>query len=296
MSADRAGGAIHLPPIIEFAVQLVRKSASDRLLGLAAESAFFAVLSVFPGLLLIAAALGSLDSLVGAAVAERSEAVVLEFLSHVLTDRAAGVTETVRDLFVQERGGVLTTALLGGLWVLSRGFAAVIRALDLIYGLRERRSWFRLLFTQLCFALGSVIMLAVVLAMVVVGPFLGHGQLLAERHGLGHLFSFAWDWLRAPVAFALLVVWAATLYRLGPSHLAPWTRGLPGALTAGLLWLLVTFGFRVYLSMVASVNEVFGLLGGGLILLVWLYLLSFALFIGGQLNVVLIDRHDVRRP
>jgi len=272
----------------------VRRSYDDRVMGLAAESAFFAVLSLFPGLLLIAAALGSLDQLVGAAVAERSEVAVLTFLSRVLTDRASGVIEAVRDLFVRERGGVLTTALLIGLWALSRGFAAVIRALDLIYGLRERRSRILLIMTEIAFALGSVIMLVVVLAMVVVGPLLGHGQALADRLGMGSLFSFAWDWLRAPVAFALLVVWAATLYRLGPSHDASWTRCLPGALAAGVLWLMVSFGLRAYLLVVSTVNQVFGVLGGGLILLVWLYLLNLSLLAGGELNVVLNERRARR--
>ncbi len=278
--------------LIEILRRLARKSTDDRLPGLAAESAFFAVLSVFPGLLLIAAALGSLGGLLGSGVAERSESAVLEFLGRVLTDRASGVIQAVGDLFARERSGILTTALVLGVWVLSRGFAAIVRALDLIYGLRERRSWLRRMTTQIGFALGSVLMAAIVLTMLVVGPLLGRGQALADRLGFGTAFSFAWDWLRAPVAIALLVVWAATLYRLGPSHDVSWKRGLPGALAAGFLWLLVSFGFRVYLGMVGTFNQVFGVLGGGLILLVWLYLLNLGLLLGGQLNVVLDEMRE----
>ena len=281
--------------MIQIAGELIRKSGDDRLMGLAAESAFFAVLSLFPGLLLIAAALGSLEAVAGAAVAERSQRIVLEFLSSVLTDRAAGVTEAVRDLFARSRGGILTTALVGGLWALSRGFAAAIRGLDLIYGLQEKRSWIRLTLTQFGFALGSVLTVAFVLMMVVVGPLLGHERELTERLGMSSVLSFAWGWLRAPFAFGLLVVWAATLYHVGPSHRARWERGLPGALLAGLFWLLVSFGFGAYLRVFGEINQVFGVLGGGLILLVWLYLLSLGLMVGGQLNVVLI-RRDRTRP
>jgi len=223
--------------------------------GLAAESAFFGVLSLFPGLLLVAAALGSLGRLVGATVAERSEAAVVRFLGEVLTDRASGVVEAVHGLFERERGGLVTTALVLGVWVLMRGFAAVIRALDRIYGQRERRRLLDLAATQL---------------------------------------GFAWSWLRGPVAFALLVVWAATLYRWGPSGGSPWKQGLPGAISAALLWIVVSIGFRTYLHTIGAMNQVFGVLGGGLILLMWLYLLNLALLLGAALNVVM--REEIQRP
>jgi len=245
------------------------------------------VLSLFPGLLLMAAALGSLDRLVGATVAERSEAAVVRFLSEVLTDRASGVVAAVHDLFERERGGLMTTALLLGLWVLMRGFAAVIRALDRIYGQRERRGLLELAVTQLGFALGSIAAGALLLSMLVVGPLFGHGPALAARLGLGGLFGFAWSWLRGPLAIALLIVWSATLYRWGPSGGSPWKRGLPGALGAALMWVGVSIGFRTYLHTIGAMNQVFGVLGGGLILLVWLYLLNLALLLGAALNVVM---------
>jgi len=245
------------------------------------------VLSLFPGLLLVAAALGSLDRLVGATIAERSEAAVVRLLGEVLTDRASGVVAAVHDLFERERGGLMTTALVLGVWVLMRGFAAVIRALDRIYGQRERRRLLELAVTQLGFALGSIVAFTLLLSMLVVGPLFGHGPALAARLGFGDLFGFAWSWLRAPVAFALLVVWAATLYRWGPSGGSPWKHGLPGAIGASFLWIVVSIGFRTYLHTIGAMNQVFGVLGGGLILLVWLYLLNLALLLGAALNVVM---------
>jgi membrane protein len=268
----------------------VKRSADDRVGGLAAEVAFFAVLSLFPGLLVLAAALGSLDSLAGEAVAQRAETLVLHSLGAVLTDRATGVIDTARDLFARQRRGVLTSAVLLGAWTLWSGFAAVIRALDLAYGLRERRSWINLRLTSLALAALSVVMLTSVLGIVVLGPLLGHGRGFAARLGYGRAYIFAWDWLRAPIAFTLLIVWAATLYHLAPNHRDPWRHGLPGALAAALLGLGASLGFSAYLRLAGGMNQVFGVLGGGLILLVWLYLMSLALLLGGELNALLSRR------
>jgi hypothetical protein len=104
----------------------VRKEVSDdRLTGLAAEMAFFVVLSVFPGLIVLAATLGSLDSLVGQEVAAEAQDIVIDFLRRILTDEASPVIEVAQDLFTEQRGGVVTVSLLGSFWSLTRGFTAM---------------------------------------------------------------------------------------------------------------------------------------------------------------------------
>jgi uncharacterized BrkB/YihY/UPF0761 family membrane protein len=120
---------------------LVRESTDNRVVGLAAEVAFFGVLSLFPGLLFLATALGFLEALLGNGLARQAEEPVLRFLDQVLTDRAAGNVEAVRELFVRPQGGLLTVASLLALWGLSRGFVAVIRALDLAYDVAHRPPW-----------------------------------------------------------------------------------------------------------------------------------------------------------
>jgi len=278
------------------AFRVVRQSIEDRVGGLAAEVAFFGVLSLFPGLLVLAAALGSLEGLIGNDLAGRAEELVLSFLDRILTEQAAGAVAAVRELFARPRGGLLTLASLLALWGLSRGFVAVIRALDLAYDLEERRSLVHQRLTALVLALSAVVVAVVVLAAVVVGPLLGGGLRLAGWLGLGREFAATWGWLRWPVAFAMLVTWGATLYHFGPYRRTRWRSGLPGAALAGILCLAVSVGFGAYLRLAAAANQVLGALGGGLILLVWLYLLALAVLVGGELNAVLLARSSGRRP
>jgi membrane protein len=270
--------------------RLVRECLNDRVGGLAAEVAFFGVLSVFPGLLVLAAVLGSLETLVGNDLARRAQEFVLDFLDRILTAQAAGAVQAIRELFARPRGGLVTFASLFGLWGMSRGFVAVIRALDLAYDLEEHRSLAHQRLTALLLALSAVIVGIVLLGAIVVGPLLGGGRALADAIGQGGWFTAAWGWLRWPFAFALLVVWAVVLYHVAPYQRTRWLDGMPGAVLAAVLWLGVSAGFSLYLRLAGAANLVLGTLGGALILLVWLYLLGLVLLIGGELNAILAAR------
>lgn len=275
----RAGGLL---------ADLRKEVVEDRITGLAAEVAFFAVLSIFPGLLMVTAALGHLELLVGTELAARSKDQILDFLDMILTDQAAGALGEVEALFEEGRPGVLTAATVGAIWALGRGFAAVIRALNLAHDTDERRSWLRLRLIALGLSVGAVLVTAITIAMVVVGPLFGRGERIADLVGAGDTFTLAWTWLRWPLAFAVLTAGAQTLLHVAPNRVRPaWRRDLPGALLAAIGWLVVSLAFSAYLRLAPGANAVLGALGGGLILLVWLYLLSLSLLIGGELNAVL---------
>ncbi|WP_419841398.1 YihY/virulence factor BrkB family protein [Candidatus Poriferisodalis sp.] len=267
-----------------------------RIAGLAAEIAFFALLGLFPAVIVFAALLGSLDVLIGQSAATGTEEWLLERISDTFGDQSA-LDAAVAELFARSDARVVTVGVAVAAYAASRGFVAVVRALNVSRGHHGRRSW---LSTRLVgFALTFLTLLAAtaVAAMVVVGPLLGSGADLADRLGAGSAFSAAWDWLRWPVVVIVVIAWAATVYRIAPLHKLPWRSEIPGALLATVWWLTVSGGFGAYLRLASNdVNAVFGLLGGALSLLLWLYLLAMGLLAGAELNRLL-DRWRTRsRP
>ncbi len=184
---------------------------------MAAEVAFFAVLSVFPALLAVAAALGFLDVVIGGDVADRSKEAIVSGVSALLGGDAATTTGAIRELFEQESRGVLTVGAVLTVVALSRGFAAVTRALDVAYDLEERRSWLNLRLTALGLSVGTLVVAAVVLAAMVVGPLLGGGHVIADAFGRGDLFFTAWRWARVPAALLVVVAWSATVFHVAPT-------------------------------------------------------------------------------
>jgi membrane protein len=262
----------------------------NRLLGLSAETAFFAVLSIFPGLLVVVGLIGLLDLIVGAELAAQAQSRVVIGLGLVFSDQASDAVTAVEDLFEQRRGGLLTFASLSALVTLSGAFAIVTNALNLVQDTGESRTWARRRLLGVVQALGSLVLLVLALAVFVVGPLFGRGEEFADVVGLGKVFVFGWDVARLPVLTAAGLLWVTALLRYGPARRVPWREALPGAVLTGALWLLASGGFRLYLEVVAGANPVLGAFGGGAIVMTWVFLLSFGLLLGAQLNALLADR------
>ncbi|MDQ4148948.1 MAG: YihY/virulence factor BrkB family protein [Actinomycetota bacterium] len=276
-----------IPPILR---RLVDEWQDDRVGGLAAEVAFFAVLSLLPGTLAVAAGLGSLDQLFGTELAMRAQTAVVDFLRLVLTEQASATIDAVRELFTTGHGGLFSFALVGALFAFSRGVFGAMRALDVVYDLPPSGSWLRSRAKAVVLSIGTIAVFALLLSIVVVGPLFGAGIARAGALGLSRSVSTLWYWLRYPLALALVFGWAVALLQFGPSQRLPWSRAIPGALLAGGLWMAASIGFRAYLVLATQINQIFGALGGALILMIWFYLLSLALLMGGEFNKALAAR------
>lgn len=273
--------------------RLGREWQQDRVQDLAASVAFWIALSTFPLLIALAAGLGVVDVVAGPEAATQAEDTIVDLITGVVGEGdGADLVEAVRELFRSSSTGVLTLGILGALYTGSRGVAGVVRALDVAYDLPESRSWLRTRAVGLGLAVGSVAAGIVLVAMVVLGPALGGGAVVADAIGLDDTFAYIWNNLRGPFAFVVVVAWAVVVYDVAPNHRHHWRASIPGAVFTAAGWIIVSLGFRVYLSAAATGNQVLGALGGGLVLLLWLYLLSVVLILGGELNAELEARRN----
>ncbi len=258
--------------------------------GLSAEIAFFAVLGLFPAMLLFAAALGSVEVIAGVDAEAAIKDWVVEQVSAVFGDDNT-LAATVAEVFDRSNAGLITISVVLSAYTASRGLTAVVGALDVVYGHENRRNWVSTRLMGLVLTLITLPVAAVVAATVVVGPLLGTGEEFAERLGLGSWFVTLWNWFRWPWVFVLVVLWAAMIYHFAPLSRSRIRVHLPGAVVGTVWWLSVTIGFRSYLDIAAGgVNAVFGLLGGALSLIVWLYLMAMGLLVGAEANAILIAR------
>lgn len=278
--------------VVEFAEDLRFDWLRARVGGLSAEIAFFALLGLFPAVVVFAAALGSLNALMGESAAAETEQWVLNQVHEIFgSDNTLG--STIAELFEQSNAGLITVGIILTMYASSRGFIAVVRALDVAYDHDQHRSWLSTRVLGFGLTVSTILMAALVAAMVVVGPLLGSGGEVAERVGGGSAFATAWGWLRWPVVFAVVVLWATSVYHIVSRSRGPWRGEIPGAVLATLWWLVVSAGFRAYVELASSgVNPVLGLLGGALILLLWLYSLAMGLLAGAGLNIVLARRRQ----
>ena len=279
--------------VLRFVDDLRHEWSRARVGGLSAEIAFFGLLGLFPAVIVFAAALGSLDVVIGAGAAADTEEWLLDRVVETFGSDNT-LRATIEELFDRSNAGLITAGIMITVYASSRGFTAVVGALDVTYGDQDRRNWISTRVMGFVLTLFTLLVAALVAAMVVVGPLLGGGEEIAERLGAGSAFTTVWVWFRWPVVFVVVVCWAASLYHFAPRRRTPWRTDLPGAVVGTVWWLAVSLGFRVYLDAASSgMNAVFGLLGGALSLLIWLYLLAMGLLVGAETNRVLNDRRDL---
>ena len=272
--------------------ELQREWSRARVGGLSAEIAFFGLLGLFPAVIVFAAALGSLDVVIGADAASDVEGWLLDRVADTF-GRDNTLPATIADLFDRSNAGLITAGVVLTVYASSRGFTAVVGALDVAYGRESRRNWLSTRVMGFVLTLFTLVVAALAAAMVVVGPLLGSGEEVAKRVGAGSAFTTVWVWFRWPVVFVAVVLWASCIFHFAPQIRTPWRSDLLGALVCTVWWLAVSLGFRTYVDVASGgVNAVFGLLGGALSVLIWLYLLAMGLLVGAAINNVVNRRRQ----
>ena len=267
---------------------LYRAWHDDRVSGLAAEIGFFALLSLFPLLLVFSAALGGLGDFVGSDLSESVEGQLTEW-SEELFGVEGGVSVAIENLFEGSSTSALTVGVLATVYTASRGFAAVVRALDVAYGHDNTRGWVGTQLVGLALALGTIIVGSITLAGLVIGPLFGRDDFLGDGAASSVLF-FLWTFLRFPVAALVLIAWSATIYHVAPNRRAEWRSELPGGVFSATFSFVSSVLFSIYLETLSGSNAIFGVIGTAILLQLWLYLLAIGLVLGAELNAGLATR------
>ncbi len=256
-------------------VDVVREYSRDGVGDLAAAITFWTLLSIPAAVLALVSTLSSLERVVGADLAERLEQEVVDFVHRTFADSET-LTNTVRELFETPSAGVATFATLVALFSLSRAFAGLIRALDLAYEVPEGRPFWYLRIVAIGLGVGTI-------AVVAAGA-----TLLAFLPRLGPI-----SWAVGPAVVVVLVLWATTVFHIGPNHQTPWRFDLPGAVATAIGWIVATQGFALYVRLTAGANDVKSTVGAVLLAVTLMYVLSVVLILGAELNDVLARRAGV---
>lgn len=265
----------------EYAKKVYKEFIAEDIISNAAQVAFYFIFALFPLLLFL---LNVVGLFLDAAVDVKQE--LFAYLQQVMP--AAAITlvrDTVAEITQEGGGGKLTFGILIALWSASAGVDSLRIALNDIYNLEETRSWFKYKLTSVLLTLGIALLIFFALGIVFFG-----GQfinLVLSPLGIEITSYFILTAFSIIVVGIALVLAFALLYNFAPNH-APfsWHWITPGAITAIILWIVLSLGFRVYLSFFDSYSKTYGSVGAIIILLLWLYLTAMVILIGGVVNAV----------
>jgi membrane protein len=258
--------------------RIVRGAMQDNITGEAAKAAYYFFLSLFPMVIALFAFTGIFG---GSAAFDR----IMAWMNTALPDDATAFLEGfVREITDERRPDALSLGIILTIWSASNFFAALGDGLDTMFDVRDRSSWLKKrLKSLLLMVVGGTLLFTGAVA-IVAGPH------IAAALGM----SSAVQLLTWPLAFVLLVGLLWLTYYILPAHDQSSMKKelLIGAIAGTTVWLAATGVFRFYVGNIANFGRMYGILGGIVILMLWLYLTALAILLGGEVADVLVSERE----
>lgn len=259
-----------------FGKKIANELKENRATELAAEQAYYYMLSIFPMLILLL-------SIVPYLSIETKQAIHL--LQSVMPGETAKIfKENVVQFINKPSGGVLTFGILGTIWSASNGINAFIKAINQSFDVEETRSFIKVRLLSIVLTIGLIFALVAALILPVFGGVLL--DMVKNWMGLPPGTEIMLNLLRWLIAIGIMVSILSVLYHLAPNKTFPFKHVLPGAIVATVLWQLTSLIFSFYVNNFGSYSATYGSLGGVIVLMLWLFLTGLILVIGGEVNAV----------
>ncbi|MEV5199917.1 YihY/virulence factor BrkB family protein [Streptomyces sp. NPDC053720] len=254
-----------------------------RILGLAAEAAFFTLLSLPPLLLGLIGLLGYVDEWTSTTTVASIERNILNAAQTVLSER--GVNDFAKPLLADVSTGarpdVISIGFAIALWSGSRAVNVFIDTITVMYGLDGQRGIVKTRLLAFLLYVVALLLGAVVLPLLVVGP-----DRVVEIVPWGTELISVLYW---PLVILLSIAFLTTLYHVSVPVRSPWIEDMPGALVALAMWVLGSFLLRIYLTSTVEGPTIYGSLAAPIAVLLWIGISAFAVLVGAAVNAA-IDR------
>ena len=249
-----------------------------RVTGLAAEAAFFAILSLPPLVFGLAGTIGYVAESLGVSRIEVLRERILDIASQALTPGTvdAVIAPTLNDVLTGGRIDVISIGFVLALWSGSRALNVFIDTITIMYGLGGHRGILKT--RALSF---SMYVLALVLGILMVPLILAGPDVVADitPERVEFLAELYW-----PLVLVMSVGFMTTLYHLSVPVRKSWLNGLPGATFTLVMWILGSYFVRWALGFSTGGTSIYGPLAAPIAVLLWLYVLSISVLIGAALN------------
>lgn len=259
----------------------VSEFRADNLTDWAAALTYYAVLSIFPALIVLVSILG----LAGDSATNTVLDNINELGPGPAQDIISGAIEQIANS--QGTAGVaFVVGLVAALWSASGYVGAFSRASNVVYEAEEGRPFWKLRPLQIGMTLILLLLVAVsAIAVVISGPLAGE---VGKLFGLEGTAITVFNIVKWPVIVLVLMTMLAILYYGAPNVRHPGFRWItPGGVLAVLLWIVASIGFALYVSNFSSYNATYGSLAGVIVFLIWLWISNIAVLLGVELNAEL---------
>ncbi|HLS36505.1 MAG TPA: YihY/virulence factor BrkB family protein [Bacillota bacterium] len=262
---------------IQFLKQLQKRIMDADVFGLAAQLAYFFLLSLFPFLLFLVTLVGYMPI---------DEDYLLSFLdTYAPTEIMSLIESNLTRIVNVQNGSLLSIGIIGTLWSASNGVNAITKAFNRAYNVEEDRSFIVARLIAILLTIAMIVVISVALLLPIFGEVIG-GYLFSFI-GLSENFIEIWNMSRWIVSSTVFFIVFVTLYTLAPNLKVQLKHSIWGALFATLSWQLVSLAFSYYVSSIGNYSATYGSLGTIIILMIWFYISGIIIITGGAINAVI---------
>ena len=269
-----------------FLKYLIYRIGKDDASGLAAQMTYHFVLAMFPMLIFLLTLLGQFITI--------NTDQINHKVSQYIPDQSTAdvVTKIFSSISDSANGGVLSIGLILAIWSASNGMSAIINSFNVAYDVEDARNGIVLKILSVIYTLVLGIVFVVAIVLITLGPVIS--KFLFGPLGLDKQVEWIFDVVRIVLPLIIIIILFTVLYSVAPNVKTKLRSVLPGALFTSIIWLVGSFLFGWYISNFGNYNKTYGSLAGIIILFLWLYITSFIIIIGAEINAIIHQRKVIK--
>ncbi len=268
---------------------LIKRIQRNELPVTAASMAYSTLFALVPLLIFIAALSGFVSRWIGA---DNTVGNVTDFLfRHLPKSSAEALQQPIETILRKQVGGLLSVGAVLAIWGSRSVINGAMRAVNRAYDVEDARSFIVKNALVLALTVGLGVAIVACSAAVLLGS--RWGDRTATKLGLGKQFADLWTYARWPLIGVLLAGALVLFFRVAPATPVTTRSVLPGAVVCIVGWAVAVMGLSFYFAVAGSYAAAYGILGGLLAFVFWLYVMSAVFAFAGEVNA-LVHRRTVK--
>lgn len=264
---------------VSFIIGLIKKIFKDDIIGNGAQLAYFLMLAFIPFSIFLITLIGK---------SRISSDDLLMFLSTIMPKTSFELIKTTIGTIIDtQRSDVMWGSIILAIWVSSSGFGAVIKGLNMSYDVQETRSYILRKFLSIVYTLLLAWTIAMTLLLFVFGGVIEKFIILKLHHQF--LINIFWYAGRYSIILIVMFIIFLFLYNVTPCKRLGWKEVMPGAIFTTIGWIVTSLIFTFYVNNFNNYARIYGGLSAVFAIMIWLFISSLTLLVGGELNAYIIE-------
>ncbi|MGL4912231.1 MAG: YihY/virulence factor BrkB family protein [Romboutsia sp.] len=264
-------------------VDSLRESNYSDINSRAAEMSFYLLLSFFPFLMF------TISSIAYIPILHLNK--YIDVFKNMMPESAFNlVYSIINSAMANKSSSFIIMSFFLTVWTSSRAVRAIIRGANKSYNVKETRSYIKVFIIALLFTVVLLLLIFSSMIFLVYGEKIGY--FIFGFIGLDNIFFNVWTLCRYTIGVSTVTIILTSLYKYTPNKKISLPEAIPGAIVATIGWIVVSFSYSYYSNYHANYEMIYGSIGGIIVLMTWLYLSSWAILIGCEVNSRLYYRRN----